>query len=137
MAKQGGLGYAISVTDSAGTARTISNDITDFQLNTPSGVQDVTGIDKSGLERILLLADASGNLKGVFNTAANMSHAVLKNYRTNPAAGFRILVLTPTGGSSLTLNILFTDYQHARAQNGDHIWTAPWVLADGTVPTWT
>ncbi len=137
MAKQSGLGWAVTVTDSAGVARDISSDITDVQIATPSAVQDITGIDKSAMERLLLLGDATLTLKGVMNVAANKSHAVLKNYRTVPAAGCRIVVITPPGGSTLTLNVLFTEYSHARAQNGDHIWTAPASLQDGTVATWT
>jgi hypothetical protein len=31
---------------------------------------------------------------------------------------------------------MFTDYQLTRAQSGELTWTAPGVLADGTVPTW-
>ncbi len=136
-AKQTGLGWTVAVADSAGTSRDISNDITDVQFGTPSGVQDITGIDKSAMERLLLLADGTITLKGVFNVAVNKSHAVFKNYRTVPAAGYRAVILTPPGGSALTLNMLFTDYSHARSQNGDHIWTAPGVLADGSVPTWS
>ena len=77
MAKQSGLGWTtLSVDDSSGTAQDIRNDITNFQFATPRAVQDVTGVDKSAIERILLLADFSITLNGVFNEAANMSHEV-------------------------------------------------------------
>jgi len=45
MAKTSGLGGVVSVADSGGTARTISNDVTNWSLSTPRGVQDVTGVD--------------------------------------------------------------------------------------------
>ena len=67
-----------SLDDSAGSPQAIKNDITNLEISTPRAVQDVTGIDKSAFERILLLADCSGTLNGVFNTASNMGHAVLK-----------------------------------------------------------
>jgi hypothetical protein len=38
--------------------RAIKNDITNWQMATPRGVQDITGVDKSANERLLLLADA-------------------------------------------------------------------------------
>jgi hypothetical protein len=41
-------------------------------------VQDITGLDKSANERLLLLADFSISLAGVFNDASNMSHDVFK-----------------------------------------------------------
>src|SRR3990172_8008467 len=83
MAKESGLASTCSVDDSGGTLRDISNDVTSITLNTPSGIQDVTGLDKSAMERLLLLADGSGSINGVFNDAATTgSHTVLKNYRT-------------------------------------------------------
>ena len=54
MAKTTGLGSSVSVADAGGTARTISNDSTNYNFSTPRGVQDVTGVDKSANERLLL-----------------------------------------------------------------------------------
>jgi hypothetical protein len=60
MAKETGLAWsAMSVDDAGGTLRDIRNDITNFQFATPRAVQDVTGIDRSAMERLLLLADMS------------------------------------------------------------------------------
>ena len=47
MAKESGIGMSIAVDDSGGSARTISNDITNFDFSTPRNVQVVTGLDKS------------------------------------------------------------------------------------------
>jgi hypothetical protein len=38
---------------------------------------------------------------------------------------------------TLATEILFTDYNLTRADSGALTWTAPGVLADGTVPTWS
>ncbi|SRR6266536_390709 len=137
MAKQSGLGWTtLSVDDSGGTPQVIKNDINNLQFATPRGVSDVTGIDKSAFERILLLADFSVTLAGVFNPSATFSHAVFKTVPSTSVA--RTLALT-VGGASLTPSpeVLFTDYALTRSDNGELTWTAPGVLADGQVPTWS
>ena len=79
MSKTSGLGGAIIVQDSSAEANTITNDVTNYQFSTPRAVQDTTGVDKSANERLLLLADYSVTLNGVFNSAtANMSHDTFK-----------------------------------------------------------
>lgn len=134
MAKQSGLAWpTFSVDDSGGSARDIRNDITNFQLATPRGVQDVTGIDKSAMERFLLLADASLTLNGVFNPSSNMSHQVL---RTVTSTGNLRTVSLAIASQTLAMEMLFSDYSLTRANDGSLVWTSPGVLADGTVPTW-
>ena len=84
MAKTTGLGVTtLSVDDSGGTVRDIRNDITSFNFATPRGVQDVTGIDKSAMERLLLLADFSITLNGVVNNVNTgaTSHASVASVR--------------------------------------------------------
>ncbi len=135
MPKESGLGVTtLSVDDSSTAAQTIFNDITDFSMSTPRGVQDTTGVDKSAKEALLLLADCSVTLNGVFNDAANQSHAVLK---TVPSTSVARTVTYVHSGQTLAVEILFTDYALTRATDGSLVWTAPGVLADGTVPTWS
>lgn len=133
MAKESGLGFAIAVDDSAGTPRTISNDVTNFEFATPRGVQDVTGVDKSAMERLLLLADFSVTLNGVFNDAANFSHSV---FRTVPSTSVARTTTLTHSGQVLPGELLYTDYALTRNNDGSLTWSAPGVLADGTVPTW-
>jgi hypothetical protein len=133
MAKQGGMGFAVAVDDSAGVARTISNDITNFAYSTPRGVQDVTGVDKSAMERLLLLADMSVTLNGVHNNAANLSHAVFKTVPSSSVARTTTLTIS---SQVLAGELLYSDYSTTRGQDASLTWTAPGVLADGTVPTW-
>jgi hypothetical protein len=134
MAKQGGMGYAVSVDDSTPSLRVISNDVTNFQFATPRGVQDVTGVDKSAIERLLLLADFSITLNGVFDVGANLAHAVFK---TVPSTSVLRTVTLAVSSQTLSNETLFTDYALTRAQDGSLVWTAPGVLGDGTVPTWS
>jgi hypothetical protein len=134
MAKQSGLGWSVcSVDDSAGVVRTIINDVTNLQFATPRAVQDVTGIDKSAIERLLLLADFSVTLNIVANFAANASHDVFKTVPSTSVA--RTTTLT-VAGKTLANEVLFTDYPLQRAQSGELTASVPGVLADGTVPTW-
>jgi hypothetical protein len=133
MAKQSGLGWTtLSVDDSSGTPVVIKNDVTNFQFATPRGVQDVTGVDKSAMERLLLLADFSITLNGVFNTAT--SHTAFK---TVPSTSVNRTVTLTISAQTLANECLFSDYSLTRGQDGSLVWTAPGVLADGTVPTWS
>lgn len=135
MAKENGLGWTtLSVDDAAAAAQAIKNDVTNFEFATPRGVQEVTGVDKSAFERLLLLADFSINMSGVFNDAANMSHAVLK---TVPSTSVVRTVSLSVSGQSINNECLFTDYSMTRAADGALTWQAPGMLADGTVPTWS
>lgn len=140
MAKTSGLGLtALSVDDSGGTARDIRNDVSDFQISTPRAVQDVTGVDKSAFERILLLADYSLTLNGpAFNDAASTgAHTVLKTVPSNSAQRTITITITGTvGANTLAMESLITDYGITRGNDGALSWTAPAVLANGAVPTW-
>ena len=134
MAKQTGLAWTtLSVDDSGGTPRDIRNDITSLDFATPRDVQEVTGIDKSAMERLLLLADFSVDLAGVFNSAVNLSHDVFK---TVPSTSVNRTVSIGIGGKTLPNEALFTDYALTRSEKGELTWKAPGVLADGVVPTW-
>lgn len=134
MAKESGLAWTtLSIDDSGGTPRDIRNDINSFNFATPRAVQDVTGIDKSGYERLLLLADYSNSLSGVFNDAVNASHDVFK---TVPSTSVARTTTMTVSGQTLACEVLYTDYALNRAADGSLTWTVPGVLADGTVPTW-
>ena len=134
MAKESGLGWtAATIDDAGGTPRAIRNDFTNLQFATPRAVQDVTGLDKSAMERLLLLADFSVTLNGVFNDATGMGHDVFK---TVPSTSVARTVLLTVSGQSLTNEVLFTDYPLQRSDSGELTYAAPGVLADGTVPTW-
>ncbi len=135
MAKESGMGITtLSVDNSSGSAKPIKNDITNFAYSTPRGVQDVTGVDKSAMERLLLLADASLDLNGVFNPASDQSHDVFK---TVPSTSVARLVTLVVSGQTLAPTLLFSDYALNRAADGSLTWTAPGALANGTAPTWS
>ena len=137
MAKTSGLGATVIVADSGSVARTISNDITDFQFSTPRGAQDTTGVDKSAHERLLLLADFTVQYKGVVNTAANMSHAVFSTIPSTSVARSNSIAPTSNSGTPiLVCNTLFSDYAINRAAAGELTFDVKGDLSDGAVPTW-
>ncbi|QDN63519.1 hypothetical protein FNV67_20410 [Streptomyces sp. S1D4-20] len=105
-----------------------------MQFATPRGVQDITGIDKSAFERLLLLADFSITLNVVANFAANASHDVFKTVPSTSVA--RTTTLT-VAGKTLANEVLFTDYPLQRSNSGELTAAVPGVLADGTVPVWS
>lgn len=132
MAKETGLGWtACNVDDAGGVARDLRNDMTNLDFSTPYNVQEVTGLDKSAVERLLLLADYSGTLNSVFNSAANRVHAVM-------AGDLRVIRTLALTVSTKILNneVFFTEYGLTRAAGGEFTAQHPFVLADGTVPTW-
>jgi len=139
MAKTTGMAQtALSVDDSSSAAQDIRNDITNWQFSTPRGVQDVTGVDKSAIERLLLLADFSVTLNGVFNDSANQAHAVFKTVPSTSVGRTTTITITGTvGANTLAPEVLYTDYSLSRGTDGSLTWSAPGVLQNGTVPTWS
>jgi hypothetical protein len=135
MAKQSGLGDYIAVDDSGGSARDLSNDITGYSVNVPQNLFEITGIDKSAMERLVGLGDGTVSLNGVFNSASNKSHDVFKT-RT----GTRTFDLRVGGNTSsnpkLTMEMLVTEYNIERGDDGALTWTAGLSLQSGTTPTW-
>jgi hypothetical protein len=134
MTKENGLGWTtLSVDDAGGTARDIRTDVPGMEFSTPREVQEITGIDKSAMERLLLLADFQIDLNGIFDDGSNLAHDVFK---TVPSTSVARTVTIVVSGQTLPNECLFTDYALTRADNGALTWKAPGVLQDGTVPTW-
>lgn len=133
MAKETGLGWTtLSVDNDASAAQDIRNDLTNLDFATPYNMQEITGIDKFAMERQALLADFSGTLNSVFNPSANRVHDVFSgNLRV--VREMTIVISAQT----LVNNVLFTDYALTRAAGGEFTAQHPFVLSDGTVPTWT
>ena len=136
MAKQSGLGDYLAVDDSGGTARDISNDVTNATFNNGTALQEVTGIDKSAVERLQLLGDWTVSINGVFNSASNLSHDVFKTQ-----SGTRTVTYCVGGNTGsnpkLEMEMLISAYNLDRAADGSLTWSAELSLQSGTVPTWS
>lgn len=133
MAKETGLSMSINVDDSGGVARNLSNNFTDASFATPRGVQDVTGLGQSAMDRLLLLPDFSITLNGVFDDAVNAAHAV---FSTAPSTSVARTVTIVHSGQTLPNEAFFTDYSLSRPASGEFTYTAPGILTGGVVPTW-
>lgn len=135
MAKESGLGWTTAARDDAGgTARDIKGDVTNVDFSTPRTTQETTGLDKSAMERLLLLADYSSTWNGVFNDAPGAAHDVHKTVASVDVFRTETLVVS---GQTLENEVIISDYQLTRAASGEFTWSAPSMLADGTSPTWT
>lgn len=103
----------------------------------PVALQDVTGVDKSAHEKLAMLRDLTMQFKGACNFAANMSHAVLSTVTTSAVP--RAVSVYPTSNGStpvLAANLLFSNYDVARANGGELTFSSSGSLADGAIPTW-
>lgn len=130
MAKVTGLFMSLTVQDSGGVARDISNDVMTINVNQSRSLINVTGIDVDAFERLAALRDAEISLTGVFNPAANKSHAVFKNLDNT-----RQFVVTYSG-ATLTVTLALESYNITRGNDGGLTWTVAARSAGGTV-TWT
>lgn len=134
MAKESGIGMTLTVDDGGGQGRAITNDVTSVTFGTPRAQQDVTGLDKSAMERLLLLADFTMTINFVFNdTADTGAFQVFKSYTSNST---RTVVLVHSS-QTLTAECVLTDVSYNRGQDGSLTGTATLVLANGTAAAWS
>ena len=136
MAKGTGIGMTASIDDGSGAAQVITNDITNLSINLPRANQDVTGIDKAAPERILLLADLSLSLNGVFNDDANKSHDVFKSVPSQGATQLRSVSIA-ISGQTFTAETIPDGYALTLATGGAFTWAVTLLNADGTIPAWS
>ena len=125
MAKVSGLTTAVTV-----ASNVITNDVRGISVDTPYGEQDITGLDKSAVERLLLRADCTGSMNGIFNTAATMSHATLKT------PGSKTFVIGYPG-ATLTFTAVTTNYAVTMGEDGSLVWSVNFALSSGTAAAWT
>jgi hypothetical protein len=115
-------------------ANDLRSDARKLDISTPREEQDATTLDKSAMVRLLLLADGTIDAEGIFNDAANKSHATLKGVSTLSAP---VTVAIGVSGQTLSMSMFWTDLKYSRSDDGSFTWTAPFVLADGTPPAWS
>lgn len=136
MAKGTGLAWTtLSVDDSGGSVEVIKNDVQSFQFALPRAVLDVTGVDKSAFERLLLLADFTVSL---VTTAINFatSPSFWDVFHTVPSTSVARTTTLVFASKTLANEVLYTDFNVTRGQDGSLGATCPGILADGTVPSW-
>ena len=135
MAKQSGLGDYFAVDDSSGSLRDISNDVTSLGVNVGQNLLDITGLDKSAVERLIALGDGSFAVSGVFDKASNKSHDVFKVRTGTRTCSYGVGGNT-SGYPILTMEMLVDSYNLSRGADGSLTWSAGLQLQSGTTPTW-
>lgn len=125
MAKTSGLTTTVTI-----ASNDISNDITSLTLDTPYGVQDITGLDKSAFERLILRADATGTINFVFNTSASKVHATLKT------PGSKTFVIAFPGATA-TFTAITSNYAISLGADGSLTGSCNFALSSGTALAWS
>lgn len=134
MAIESGIAWTSwAVDDSGGTARELDTHITQVNMSTTRGVQDITTLDKSARATLLLLSDQQDNWTALFDDAATTSFDVIKTIGS--ATAVRTITRTHSGQTLATESNLST-VSWGRTQSGELTMAVTSVLADGTVPTW-
>jgi predicted secreted protein len=137
MAKQTGIPVTITVEDSGGTARDISSDVRSFTVNPTAELIEITGLDKTGMERLTGLLDVECTLNGVVNFAANKSHDVLKNFHVVNSGDAGREIVVDYGDATATFVVRFSAYTITRGDDGSLTWTATGSLSSGDANIWS
>lgn len=135
MSAEPGFPFTLAVDDAAGTPKTLSAYVSTLQFATPRGVQDITALSMSAIARQLLLADFNTTIGlSNFDDEADHTHAVFKTVSSTSVARTQTMTLS---GQTLAPEVLYTDYQLNRGNDGSIVASIPGVLASGLVPTWS
>lgn len=135
MAKQTGITGTVTIGDASGVSQTFSADVQTFNINQSRAQIDVTGIDKSFMERLPGLGDYSVDLAGVFNggNGTATAHYVFSSMGT--ALRAFTLVVGPQGTAVGTAAL--ASYSVARGADGALTWTATLNCANGSAMSWS
>ena len=127
--------WSVTIDDSSDAARAITNDVTNLSISTPRGIQDVTGVNSAGVERLLLVADGTISLNGVFNDAATTgAHTVLSTASTTTQDRDCVLVAS---GQTMTMAAVHPNYELTAAQDRSLTWAVNMLQTSTTAPTWS
>lgn len=138
MAKSSGITSTISVDDGSGSLQNISTGVLSFDINTPRGNADITGLDKSAIERLLLLSDGTVTLNMQFDpTATTGTHTVFRTASSTSQTRTVTIVINSTPSATLSMEMICTEYNLSRGADGNLTSTATLMLQSGTAPTWS
>ncbi len=132
MSKSSGLGNRLYVAgyDISGDVGAISN------ASTPRGVQDITGIDKSAHERLLLNSSGEIGFDSFWNEASDQIHDVLSSLPTTDRQAIYARSATTRGGAGLAMGCKQIDYNWNRPADGTLTGTTQLLSSDGFAPAW-
>jgi len=134
LAKLSGLGATLAVDNSSAAAQTISNDVLSISVSTPRGMQDVTGINVSATERLLLRTDGKMDYSGVFNsTSTSGSFDVLSTASSTSITRTHTYTVQT---KALAMEMFVPDFPLALGADGALTFAIGAMLNSTTVPTW-
>jgi hypothetical protein len=136
MAKVAGFLTSLTVQDNGAVARDITNDVTDLSLNIGINQLDITGLDKTAIERMNLRGDVTLTMNGIVNNASNKSHDVFKTIHLSTAVA-RQVVMTTVAGPVFTVTVLFSAYNVTPGADGSLKFSVNGALSSGTTGAWT
>jgi len=126
MTKYAGLGLTFTLDNSGGSGQAITNDVGTFTIDTPTGEQDVTGLDKSAIERLQLLTDCTITVGGNgFPSSTTMGCFTNR-------ANSRTLVIGLPNSVTATVEVFIFGFKISRGQDGGITWEATLKLNNGT-----
>lgn len=134
MPKESGIGVTLSIDESGGTARDVSNDVGETNIDTPAESHDVTGLDSSAHERVYGLHDFQASITGYFNDTSQALFDVLKTAGSTTATRTFSWTLS---AQILAVETLLTRCTWGRSRAAEMSVQATFELQSGDDPTWT
>ena len=135
MAKTSGVATYVAIDNAAVSLQDISNDVSSVSNSSSQNLLDVTGMDKTAVEKIAGLRDNTLSMNGYYNNAANMSNQVLSSMTGVRSIDIRI------GGNSqgnprFRAEMLISSYNVDIGDDRGMTWTCTAELQDGNPGTW-
>ncbi len=128
MAKINGLPTSFDLDDSGGTPATFSNQVAQLGVEIIQALQDVSGLDVEGTERIGLRGDWSTPVTGAGMSADDVI-PVFGDVR-----GSRTLAITWPGSVTFGGECLISNFSATVNQDGSWNWSATLSGSDGIFP---
>lgn len=134
MAIESGAGWSVfAVDDSGGTPRELNAHITQANMSTTRGIQDITTLADSARGTLGLISDHQDTFTALFDDATDLSFDVLKT--VGSVSVVRTITRTHSGQTLPTESNL-SSVNWGRTQAAELTAQVTAVLADATVPTW-
>lgn len=124
MAKISGIPTSFTIDDTNGTPVDISALVGQVTVNTSRALQDVTGLDKDGTERITLRGDYTIDATGFEDDAGTLDDIFM-----DPAGQRDLVIEFPN--RVFTGVVVIGSFNEARNQDGSISWTSNMSQADG------
>lgn len=131
MAKIAGIPSSFTIDDSGGSPVTFSNEVGTISIDTTMNLQDVSGLDVEGTERITLRSDYTLSFSGFVDDGGSVI-SVFGDLR-----GARTWSASINGGLSIGGECVLSKFTPAVSQDGSVGWSAEGASADGNVAVWS